>query len=766
MEAFVISILLIVGSMLLMAQAVSRGAGSSAAALRSFGMFLLTKAPAGLVDLFPDRPGSGSKVWMTFGALWFVVASFIGFIATWLPFDPLAIAGLGIGPEDVAGAQDVARRMLIQGFLMTTLIGASLAAVARSNEGRLASEAAAGMFGFIWTGFTVATFILPALIGSELLTDVGFPLIGAAILAGVLIDVLITIGDRSSEHISVPSWFFLIALVAFISGSAVDALTNLSGATQAEWVGERVSTSWVLLAMMFGVAYHIAGSVVQRPLWSGSMTKASMVLLVVSIPPFLLAPLDAADVQEGSLLPSLAAILVTLGVLPLAAAGANLLATLRKDVGATSSDPAGLTIATAAVLMPLFAIGGMFMGTASMIGILGNSAHGAAASSIDDGFLWTVGGLICLGSFGYILPEISNRPLVDRNGLRWAVWLVAGGGIGMTVLSLMADFTTVAISGVNLDAALVTLAETDGFMLDDDATTDGLAAALGFSDPGALVGGFQLLAAVMMFGVSVGALFNLNAALQTMFAPTLTPTADQDAPIMDRYALAAGTTTSIRSLLALGLDPDAPIDAVVESSARGTSELKVRAPLHGEDAPIDVPDTEPVDLDRVDDVLVSLVNWLDERNMSPKEFFDNIDVDSSNDVSPFELREALAAMEVADLPPWDVDELTKSFDMDRDGSISLPELEITIMAIRRAVRAQDGDTDASSQSSEDGDDPTSEDGEYTWNEKVLMKIMAEHDIEDRDAFIEWAKGFDHDENKYLKTSEIQDAAQAWKDRDE
>ena len=113
-----------------------------------------------------------------------------------------------------------------------------------------------------------------------------------------------------------PSWFFLIALVAFISGSAVDALTNLSGATQAEWVGERVS-SWVLLAMMFGVAYHIAGSVVQRPLWSGSMTKASMVLLVVSIPPFLLAPLDAMDVQEGSLLPSLAAILVTLGVLPL-----------------------------------------------------------------------------------------------------------------------------------------------------------------------------------------------------------------------------------------------------------------------------------------------------------------------------------------------------------------------------------------------------------------------------------------------------------------
>ena len=74
---------------------------------------------------------------MTFGALWFVVASFIGFIATWLPFDPLAIAGLGIGPEDVAGAQDVARRMLIQGFLMTTLIGASLAAGRTIERGQI-----------------------------------------------------------------------------------------------------------------------------------------------------------------------------------------------------------------------------------------------------------------------------------------------------------------------------------------------------------------------------------------------------------------------------------------------------------------------------------------------------------------------------------------------------------------------------------------------------------------------------------------------------
>ena len=192
----------------------------------------------------------------------------------------------------------------------------------------------------------------------------------------------------------------------------------------------------------------------------------------------------------------------------------------------------------------------------------------------------------------HILPgDLQPSTRGPGNGLRWAVWLAAGGGIGMTVLSLMADFTTVAISGVNLDAALVTLAETDGFMLDDDASTDGLAEA------GPRVSGPWCPCRRVPVACGCDDVRGVrwsplqSQRLQTMFAPTLTPTADQDAPIMDRYALAgAGTTTSIRSLLALGLDPDAPIDAVVESSARGTSELKVRAPfmvrMHPSTSPI------------------------------------------------------------------------------------------------------------------------------------------------------------------------------------
>ena len=46
-------------------------------------------------------------------------------------------------------------------------------------------------------------------------------------------------------------------------------------------------------------------------------------------------------------------------------------------------------------------------------------------------------------------------------------------------------------------------------------------------------------------------------------------------------------------------------------------------------------------------------------------------------------------------------------------------------------------------------------------EDVLEKVMAEHGIEDRDAFIAHAVKFDHDNNMYLKKVELTDAAKSF-----
>ena len=50
-----------------------------------------------------------------------------------------------------------------------------------------------------------------------------------------------------------------------------------------------MASGWVPLALMFGVGYHVISHVTGQPIWSGSLTKASMFLLFVTIPPFFLS---------------------------------------------------------------------------------------------------------------------------------------------------------------------------------------------------------------------------------------------------------------------------------------------------------------------------------------------------------------------------------------------------------------------------------------------------------------------------------------------
>jgi len=59
---------------------------------------------------------------------------------------------------------------------------------------------------------------------------------------------------------------------------------------------------------------------------------------------------------------------------------------------------------------------------------------------------------------------------------------------------------------------------------------------------------------------------------------------------------------------------------------------------------------------------------------------------------------------------------------------------------------------------EAGDDGDEEDDEWKWSESVLDGVMSKNGITDRDAFIEFAKLYDMDGNRYLKGSELGAAA--------
>ncbi len=79
--------------------------------------------------------------------------------------------------------------------------------------------------------------------------------------------------------------------------------------------------------------------------------------------------------------------------------------------------------------------------------------------------------------------------------------------------------------------------------------------------------------------------------------------------------------------------------------------------------------------------------------------------------------------------------------------------------------------DSSKDSSDD--EEVAEDGppsveEQTYSESVLSRVMTSYSIPDSDkgAFLAFAQDYDHDNNGYLKSSELEDAAKAWSTQSE
>ena len=69
--------------------------------------------------------------------------------------------------------------------------------------------------------------------------------------------------------------------------------------------------------------------------------------------------------------------------------------------------------------------------------------------------------------------------------------------------------------------------------------------------------------------------------------------------------------------------------------------------------------------------------WLEEGAYMMRDDFDN------------ELQQALRNAEIADLPPWDIAKLMEFVDIDGDGRVNLPELDIAIARVRSGVSEEE-----------------------------------------------------------------------------
>ena len=635
METVFISTTILVATLFFLSQSLARGVGEMGAALKQIGLFILRKNPPGLVDLFDDKNGSGSRTWMNFGMLWFVFASVLGFLAAWHSYDPTALdslASIGWSYDDGSSLRD-ATQHLLGVALLYGLVGGAMLAAARNGNGRLASEANASMMALLLSVMVVTSYVLPVILGflgidteatgiSRFLLSLETLAIGF-ILIPVLINVLITIAGRGDEELSTSSWFLVMALTSNIIAMFFLFFGELASSTQTVWLGERVSTGWVPLALMFAVGYYVIPMVSNQPIWSGSMRTASMVLLFMTIPPFFMT-----DASASNFLTNVGAILLTLALIPLFAASVNIIMTASSGLSSVVKNPGATAALFAFVLLPFFAIGGYFT---SMDAFVGTGELGAMAHSIDMGMQFTVGGLLILAASFTNYPLAVNKKLATPSTANMAMWLVLVGGVSSTLTFVTGDFTNNAV------------------------------AASGVEDAVAQSGGFFLTGAAMFYLLGIGAIFATLVIIRTGISVGTRVEADQVSDVAT-YTMVEGSSTTIRQLLGRGVGVDTTLVVGSGEEAKGGHTVLMTP-------------TE---------AMIQFVQYLTDSGQSVFQVFASMDLDASGKV---DAKEFLAAMKASNVPFLTIEnasDLLASMDLDGDGELNLPEIDIAIAQIRRS----------------------------------------------------------------------------------
>ncbi len=634
----------------LLAQSLSKGVGTVGGALKQIGLFVLQKNPPGLVDIFDDKDGSGSRTWMNFGMLWLVFATLLGFLMGWHTYDPTALdslASVGWSYDDGSSLKDATLNFLSIALLYG-LVGSGMVAAARNGNGRLASEANASMVALLLSVVLLATYILPFIFGfldidtsENPIRTVLYSLETLAVgllLVPVFINILITAANRGEQELQTSVWFLIMAIAAYILSMLYMFFGELADATQMVWLAERVAYGWVPLALMFSVGYHVIPMTAKQPIWSGSLRGASMLLLFITIPPFFMT-----DASASNFVTNLGAILLTLGVLPIFAASINLLMTASSGLSAVVKQPGAVAASMAFIALPFFAIGGYFT---AMDTFVGTGELGTMGDIVNMSMLFTVGGLLVLAGAFTNYPNAIGKPLATPSTATLATWLVFVGGVASTLTYLTGEFTGNAVAASEIE------------------------------DVVANNGGFYLTGAALFYLAAIGAILSTMVVIRTGIASTGRSIEVNDVSDVVTYTLTSGSSTTIRDLIGRGVGVDTTlVVSETEANEGGSTVIAVDSALHNDEVK-EFPAT-------ASSVMVEFVQYLTNTNQSVFELFQSMDLDDSGKIDSREFLAALEASDVEALSSMEAAELVESMDLDGDGELNLPELDIAIAQIKR-----------------------------------------------------------------------------------
>ena len=671
MEPVFISAAILLAVLLVVSYYVNNGVGTMGAPLRQLALFLMNKAPVGLVDLFKDEPGSGSRTWIKYGTGWFILTVISGFIAIWHNHDPTALdslASIGWSYDDGSALADFTSAVMLISFTYL-LIGGCLVAVARTGNNRLASEASASMIALLYTAALSFNLILIPIIFRfadiadeqnirDLISLMVNYVASSLFFTALLINVLATYSQRDEGTTSVTAWFLIMAIIAKLIASMYYVIGEAAGITQMAWMSERIIEGWVPLILMFALAYHVIPHAANVPIWSGSLLNANMVLLFVTVPPFFMTAANAGD-----LLQNVGALLLTFSLLPLFAGSVNLLATASSNSSGILKNPGALSATLAMSLLPIFAIGSYFT---AMDTLTGTNQMLTMSSTIDNGFMYTVGGLMMLSAMFSSYPLASGNKLAEPPRANMSVWFMMLGGLTATITMLIGDFTEKAV----LDS--------------------------GVEEVVASTSGFYLVAAAMFYLVPISVILATLVLIRTSTSSQKLTEVGSKISDVEIYTLVEGTNTTIQQLLGRGVGVNTTLiigDATEDDG--GSTVIAVSATLHNDEI-TEFPEEEPIEEAPEENKgpakeLMMLVDYLKSSGQTVFEFFKSIDLDDSGSIDGYEFQQALVKSDVGEFPPWEVDELVAAIDLDSDGNINLPELDIALAKIAAAYSSPDAE---------------------------------------------------------------------------
>ena len=197
---------------------------------------------------------------------------------------------------------------------------------------------------------------------------------------------------------------------------------------------------------------------------------------------------------------------------------------------------------------------------------------------------------------------------------------------------------------------------------------------------------------------------------------------------------------------------------------------------------------------KFDEDLVKLTKWLCSRGTTTAQFFEWADVDNSGTIDMVEFANALRQAEIANLPPWEIEELVKIMDINEDGRINLPELDIMLLKIQNTLgidfvpyveeeteeeevsedetseeeaEAEDGEEDAEDETAEDdAEEETEESTEESEDETSEEEVEAEDEDSEEVAEEETAEDDAEEESEEEVVEEEAEAEDGEEDAEE